>query len=178
MTPFGAGETNEGKHKDKRSTNGISQGMKDNISVYLVEDNIFGIRIDDDPAIVSRQLGKEEESFFDWIRNELESSVLKVIYHIEELLCNNISKSSFVGGTNSNGKNISSQRPRILSLTADFIMDNTKQLWLANMSNVTINSVQNISSLIKDDDWHNREGTRIEKNFDSGSYSTFAIFKQ
>ena len=82
----GDSEINGGIDNNNNIKKGLSQQTKDNISVYLVEDDIVGVHINDDPAIISRQLGKEEEFSFDWILNEVESSILKIIHHMEETL--------------------------------------------------------------------------------------------
>jgi len=68
---------------------------------------------------------------------------------MEEALHNNTSNSS-EGETNWDNIRIPFEKPKILSLTADFIMGDTKQLWLAYVSNVTIKSTQHANNLTRD----------------------------
>ena len=136
--------------------------IKNDITVQIVDDVDMANGTASDFGHSSiRQLDQECSTLHQWIQKEVEVSVLKIVHHLESVMASYPSTSKNNSGDHNVNDDDSDQYPleksdlplvlprgycrqKIVGLTANFILDDNKQLWLACIDSATIGAKDNL----------------------------------
>ncbi len=156
-------------HKSSSDTDVV----KNEVLVQLVHDPVLEY---DDPSVSTSDIrptvevldDKKKSPLQQWIKKEIEVSILKIVNHLESAI-SILSHEGNAEGISSNKrydydwKDTKDANPKILTMTVDFVLDDNKQLWLGCIDDVTIggedNLIEQINILAKE---------KVEQNLLSG----------
>lgn len=100
----------------------------------------------------------QSSSIMKWIEREVEVSTLKVVDHLERQMNNVLCQP--LGDLNGSEGVSKSYNQRILTLTADFILDDNKHLWMTYIDNLTFSDKDDIATKINSiSEYFNKENT-------------------
>ena len=103
---------------------------------------------------------KRIPSLYQWIKREVEVSMLKIVRHLETIISSlPPSDSDKLPSDEVNDFNMKDPYTKILSMRADFVLDDNKQLWLGCIDDVAVggegNLIEQINTLAKEVIDHN-----------------------
>ncbi len=113
--------------------------LKNDVTVQIVDDPVMADGKVSNFGRSIKQFDHDCSTLHKWIQKEVEASVLKIVHHLESVLFS-LRNDSLCGDS------ISTEihEAKIITLTADFILDDNKQLWLACIDGVRIGSGNNL----------------------------------
>jgi hypothetical protein len=142
--------TNDDSKNRSEHNNKSNVKVKSDIMVHIIDDPEMANDTISDLGRSIRQFGKTP--LHKWIQKEVDLSVLKIVHHLESIIC------SFSLNARDDDNRLEndyaldltySDRLKVVTLTADFILDDNKQLWLACVDNVTIGDEDNLVEQIQ-----------------------------